>query len=67
MEILVDQGLKDPYMVDQLKPSLLEKACENSVYSLDLCYHPDYDHGYTFINSFMEKHLDYHLHKLISC
>ncbi len=56
----VDQGLSDAFLAEQLHPHLLEKACENSGYPLDLRRHENYDHGYYFIASFIAEHLEHH-------
>jgi S-formylglutathione hydrolase len=58
--ILVDQGLGDQFLVNQLKPELLEKACEGTGIKLDLRRQPGYDHSYYFIATFIEDHLRYH-------
>ena len=58
--ILVDQGLADPFLENQLKPELLEKACSAVGQDLILRRHEGYDHGYFFISSFIEDHLRHH-------
>ena len=58
--ILVDQGLSDQFLIEQLKPDLLEQACEVGNQPLTLNSHTGYDHGYYFIHSFIEKHLIHH-------
>jgi S-formylglutathione hydrolase len=58
--ILVDQGLDDPFLAEQLKPELLEAACAESGLPLELRYHEGYDHGYYFISTFIEDHLKHH-------
>jgi S-formylglutathione hydrolase len=64
--ILVDQGSDDPYLAEQLKPELLEAACEESGLPLELRIHDGYDHGYYFISTFIEEHLDFHFQRLIA-
>ena len=59
-EILVDQGTADPFLVDQLKPELLEEACRNAGIDLTLNRRDGYDHSYFFIASFIEDHLRWH-------
>lgn len=63
-KILVDQGLDDVWLQDQLKPELLEAACEESGLNLELRRHPGYDHGYYFIATFIEDHLRFHAEQL---
>lgn len=58
--ILVDQGLADPFLEEQLQPELFEQACENAGQALELRRHPGYDHGYYFIQTFIEDHLRHH-------
>jgi S-formylglutathione hydrolase len=58
--ILVDQGTKDPFLQNQLKPELLQQACERAGVALDLRMRTGYDHSYFFIASFMESHLRFH-------
>ena len=62
--ILVDQGADDPYLAEQLRPDLLEAACEESGLPLALRVHDGYDHGYYFISTFIEEHLNFHLERL---
>jgi S-formylglutathione hydrolase len=62
--ILVDQGLSDPFLDNQLKPELLRQACERAHVRLDLNLRTGYDHSYFFIASFMENHLRYHAQQL---
>ena len=59
-EILVDQGEADPYLVEQLRPELLEAACAKADVPLTLRRHAGYDHGYWFIQGVVEDHLRWH-------
>lgn len=59
-EILIDQGLADPFLENQLKPELFEQACSETGQKLTLRKHEGYDHGYFFIATFMEDHLRHH-------
>ena len=63
-KILVDQGAADAYLVEQLKPELLQAACEASGLPLQLRIHDGYDHGYYFISTFIEEHLRFHADQL---
>lgn len=58
--ILVDQGLSDNFLSEQLKPEKLEKICEEINQPLTLRRHEGYDHSYYFIATFINEHLDYH-------
>lgn len=62
--ILVDQGDADPFLEDQLRPSLLTSACERAGVDLTLRMQPGYDHSYFFISTFMEDHLRWHAERL---
>ncbi|MFW6413121.1 MAG: alpha/beta hydrolase-fold protein, partial [Oceanicaulis sp.] len=55
--LLVDQGLADGFLEEQLKPELLEAACAKAGQALTLHRQPGYDHSYFFIASFIEDHL----------
>jgi S-formylglutathione hydrolase len=56
----VDQGESDNFLVDQLKPDVLEAAARSSGYPLEYQLHKGYDHSYYFIASFIEDHLRFH-------
>jgi S-formylglutathione hydrolase len=58
--ILIDQGLTDKFLADQLNPDAFEQACTQADQPLELRYHPGYDHGYYFISTFVEHHLRFH-------
>jgi len=62
--ILVDQGLADKFLPDQLNPDAFEAACRAAGQPLTLRRHPGYDHGYYFIASFVEDHLRHHSRQL---
>jgi S-formylglutathione hydrolase len=58
--ILIDQGLADKFLGDQLYPEAFEAACRHAGQPLELRRHAGYDHGYYFISTFMEDHLNFH-------
>ena len=62
--ILVDQGLDDEFLQRELHPDSLEKAALLSGQNLNLRRHSGYDHGYYFIQSFIEDHLRHHAQQL---
>jgi S-formylglutathione hydrolase len=62
--ILVDQGLSDKFLAEQLYPDAFEQACRACQQPLELRRHPGYDHGYYFISSFIEDHLRFHRQRL---
>jgi S-formylglutathione hydrolase len=63
-EILVDQGTADNFMVEQLKPELLEAACAAAGQPLALRRREGYDHSYYFISTFIAQHLEWHAERL---
>jgi S-formylglutathione hydrolase len=63
-ELLVDVGDADPFMENQLRPGLLERACADAGIALKLRRQPDYDHSYYFISTFMAEHLRWHAKRL---
>lgn len=58
--ILIDQGLADQFLEQELHPHLFESACGDADVELELRRHVGYDHGYYFISTFMEDHLRHH-------
>ncbi|QDD65108.1 S-formylglutathione hydrolase [Herbaspirillum seropedicae] len=63
--ILIDQGLADKFLAEQLLPERFEAACKEASQPLSLRRHAGYDHGYYFIESFMEDHLRFHHANLV--
>jgi len=63
--ILIDQGLADKFLAQQLLPQEFEAACQQANQPLNLRRHAGYDHGYYFISTWMEDHLRFH-HRLLS-
>ena len=63
-EILIDQGLGDKFLDEQLRPDLFADACAQSGQKLQLRRHAGYDHGYYFIQTFMADHLAWHARAL---
>jgi S-formylglutathione hydrolase len=62
--ILLDQGLADKFLEEQLRPALFESACREVNQPLTIRRHHGYDHGYYFIQTFMEDHLAFHAARL---
>ncbi|HKH12149.1 MAG TPA: S-formylglutathione hydrolase [Rubrobacter sp.] len=58
--ILVDQGLSDQFLEEQLLPEALEEACAESGQPLTLNRREGYDHSYYAISTFMEDHIRHH-------
>jgi S-formylglutathione hydrolase len=62
--ILIDQGLADKFLAEQLHPGAFEDACRAAGQPLELRRHAGYDHGYYFIQTFVEDHLRFHAERL---
>lgn len=62
--LLVDQGLADPFLNEQLYPATFEAACRDVGQPLTFRYHEGYDHSYYFISTFIEDHLRFHHERL---
>lgn len=58
-DILIDQGLSDQFY-SQLNPALFQQACQAAGQPLTLREHAGHDHGYYFIQSFIDDHLQFH-------
>jgi S-formylglutathione hydrolase len=63
-DILVDQGLSDPFLEKELKPELLEEAARTSGQKLTLRRREGYDHSYFFIATFVADHIAFHAARL---
>ena len=64
-DILIDQGLSDQFY-SQLNPALFQQACQAAGQPLTLREHAGYDHGYYFIQSYIDDHLQFHAVQLES-
>jgi len=62
--LLIDQGLGDKFLAEQLHPHLFEAACAGIGQPLTLRRHEGYDHGYYFVQSFVADHLAHHARAL---
>jgi S-formylglutathione hydrolase len=63
-DILVDQGLADPFVTEQLRPELLEQAARDAGQQITLRLRHGYDHSYFFVSSFIAEHIAWHAHRL---
>lgn len=64
LPILVDQGDRDGFLEQQLRPENLRKAAAAAGHPLELRMQPGYDHSYFFIASFIDDHLRHHARAL---
>ncbi|MCD9088128.1 S-formylglutathione hydrolase [Stenotrophomonas sp. SY1] len=60
LPLLIDQGGADEFLDNQLRPQLLQAACEAAGHPLELRIQPGYDHSYYFISSFIGEHIAHH-------
>ena len=60
LPLMVDQGGADEFHDAQLRPQLLQAACDAAGHPLRLRLHPGYDHSYYFIASFIGEHIAHH-------
>ena len=58
--ILIDQGTKDNFLKEQLKPELFEAACKQAGQKVEIRMQDGYDHSYFFIATFMGDHMAHH-------
>ena len=58
--ILIDQGLADQFLAEQLHPEVFEAAAAAAGQTLTLRRHDGYDHGYYFISTFIGEHIAHH-------
>lgn len=58
--LLVDQGTRDKFLAEQLRPELLQEACAAAGQPLTLRMQEGYDHSYYFVSTFMGDHLRHH-------
>ena len=59
-EILIDQGLADNFLEEQLHPHLFEAACAEAGQKATVRRHDGYDHSYFFIATVIGDHLRHH-------
>ncbi|BCW91102.1 S-formylglutathione hydrolase [Alphaproteobacteria bacterium SO-S41] len=63
-DILIDQGLSDQFLENQLKPELIESAAAKAGRKVTVRRHAGYDHSYFFIASFTPDHVAFHAARL---
>lgn len=64
LPMLVDQGMADQFLEEQLRPELLETACRDAEYPLTLKRREGYDHSYFYIATFIDEHIAFHARHL---
>ena len=63
-DLLIDIGEADPFLAEQLRPELIERACAEAGIPLELRRQAGYDHSYYFISTFMAEHVAWHAERL---
>lgn len=63
-DILVDQGLADQFLEEQLKPESLEEVAAAVGQKLTLRRHEGYDHSYYFMAALIDDHITFHAKRL---
>jgi len=66
LPLLVDQGEADEFLAGQLRPELLEAACQSTGHPLRLNRREGHDHSYYFIASFIGEHIAHHAKALMA-
>ncbi|KND54904.1 S-formylglutathione hydrolase [Candidatus Paraburkholderia kirkii] len=62
--ILIDQGLADQFLAEQLHPERFERNARGAGHSVTVRRHEGYDHGYFFISTFIGEHIAHHARTL---
>lgn len=60
LPMLIEQGLADNFLAEQLKPENLITQAKAANYPITINQHDGYDHSYFFIASFIEEHIRFH-------
>ena len=63
-DILIDQGLADNFLENQLKPELIEAAAAKAGRKVTVRRRAGYDHSYFFISTFIADHVVFHAQRL---
>jgi S-formylglutathione hydrolase len=58
--IRIDQGLADEFLERELSTDKFEQACKESELAIDIHRHVGHGHGYYFISTFIDDHLQHH-------
>lgn len=56
-QIIIEQGLDDPFYTTQLLTDNFVKACQERGQEIQVNYRNGYDHSYWFISSFIQHHI----------
>ena len=64
LPMLIDQGLADEFLDEQLLLDELESVCELADYHAIIRRQQGYDHSYYFVSTFIDDHLRFHAQHL---
>ena len=64
LDILIDQGSVDEYLKVSILPELLMAHIPPKSVNVNYRMHANYDHGYSFIQTFIEDHIRFHAKNL---
>jgi len=62
--VLVDQGMADHFLVEQLQTHRLAEVCKAAGMEAMIRLQEGYDHSYFFISTFMAEHVRWHAERL---
>ena len=65
LPLLIDQGMADGFLEEQLRPEYLEEACRAVDHPIEVRRRAGYDHSYYYISSFIGEHLEHHARALV--
>jgi len=58
--MLIDTGLADQFLDEQLTPQAFIDVCQSAGQKVNYRMQPGYDHSYYFVSSFIEDHVAHH-------
>lgn len=58
--VLIDQGVDDTFLEEQLKVHEFQSVCEDVGQKVSVNMAEGYDHSYFFVQTFLEKHIRFH-------
>jgi S-formylglutathione hydrolase len=63
--ILIDQGVDDTYLAQELLPHHFVAAAVHAKVPVTLRMQPGYDHSYFFVSTFIGEHVSFHARYLL--
>ncbi|MDP2560348.1 S-formylglutathione hydrolase [Psychrobium sp. 1_MG-2023] len=66
LPMLIDQGLDDQFLEEELLLDNFISATDDAGYEVTINQHEGYNHSYFFITTFIESHLDFHAKYLLA-